>query len=151
MKLPLISTMLLLACNSTPIDKEAEGKKIIQLSKEWAEVVATHNVEKTVGYWAQNAVLMAPGQPVLNGSESIRNMVEESFKIPGFNISWEPQSVVVSESGDLAYMIEKSQVSFPDSTGKTITQTNNAVSIWSKQSDGSWKNVVEISTPVNLP
>lgn len=75
-------------------------------------------------------------------------MVEGSSKIPGFKINWEPHSVVVSKNGDLAYMIEKSQVSFLDSTGKIVSQDNNVVSIWSKQNDGSWKNVVDISTPI---
>ncbi len=73
-------------------------------------------------------------------------MVEESYKIPGFRISWQPQSVEVSESGDMAYIIEDSQISFTDSTGKAITQKNKAVTIWRKQGDGSWKNVVDIST-----
>jgi ketosteroid isomerase-like protein len=74
-------------------------------------------------------------------------MVEEVFKNPDFKITWQPQSVVVSESGDMAYIMEDSQVSYPDSTGNTITHRNKAVSIWRKQSDGSWKNVVDISTP----
>ena len=75
-------------------------------------------------------------------------MVEESFKIPGFRINWQPQRVEVSKSGDMAYIIEDSQVSYPDSTGKSMTQKNKAVSIWRKQADGSWKNVVDISTPL---
>jgi ketosteroid isomerase-like protein len=83
----------------------------------------------------------------LKGKKAIRQMVEESYKIPGFRISWQPQSVEVSENGDMAYLIEDAQISFTDSTGKTITQNNKAVSIWRKQTDGSWKNVVDISTP----
>lgn len=67
--------------------------------------------------------------------------------MPGFKISWEPESVEVSDSGDMAYLIENSSVSFTDSTGKTVVQNNKAVSIWRKKSDGSWKNGVDISTP----
>jgi ketosteroid isomerase-like protein len=74
-------------------------------------------------------------------------MVEESYQIPGFHISWQPQTVEVSQDGDMAYLIENSQVSFTDSVGKSVTQNNKAVSVWRKQSNGSWKNVVDISTP----
>jgi ketosteroid isomerase-like protein len=74
-------------------------------------------------------------------------MVEESYKMPGFRISWQPQSVVVSESGDMAYLMENSQISFTDSSGKPITINNKAVTIWRKQADGSWRNAVDISTP----
>lgn len=139
----------ILSCNQKKIDTKAEGEKIMQLSKEWAQTASSGDIEKTLSFWAEDAILMSSGQPQLNGKKEIRQMVEESFKIPGFRISWQPQSVQVSESGDMAYLLENSQVSFTDSTGKSITQNNKAVSIWRKQNDGSWKNVVDISTPDN--
>ena len=143
----IVLTLIILSCNEQKIDKTAEGEKVMQLSREWSQMAATGDVEKTVSYWADDAFLMSAGQPPLKGKQAIRQMVEESYKMPGFRISWQPQSVEVSESGDMAYVIENSQVSFTDSTGKAITQHNKAVSIWRKQGDGSWKNVVDISTP----
>ena len=145
----ILFVLALVSCSQPKVDKKAEGEKVMQISKEWSEVAASGDVDKTVNYWADNAVMMSAGQPVLNGKQAIRQMVEESFKIPGFRISWQPQSVEVSESGDMAYIIENSQVAFKDSTGNTITHNNKAVSIWKKQSDGTWKNVVDISTPTS--
>jgi len=148
-KITIIASVLFtLSCNQPKsIDTKAEGEKVMQLSKEWAQVASTKDIEKTLSYWADDAVLMSAGQPPLKGKQAIRQMIEESFKIPGFRINWQPQSIKVSESGDIAYMIENSQVSYSDSTGKPITINNKAVSIWHKQKDGSWKNVVDISTP----
>ena len=146
----LVSLVLLttiLSCTQKKADTKAEGEKIVQLSKEWSEAASKNDVEKTVSYWADDAIFISAGQPTLNGKDAIRKMVEESFKMPGFKISWQPQNVVVSENGDMAYMIEDSQMTFSDSTGKSTTLNNKAVSIWRKQSDGSWKNVVDISTP----
>ncbi len=145
-----ISVMVALTfigCSQPKVDKKAEGEKLMQISKEWSRVAATGDVEKTVGYWAEDAVMISEGQPQLNGKKAIRQMVEQSFKMPGFGISWQPQKVEVSESGDMAYIIEDSQVAYQDANGKAIKQQNKAVSIWKKQSDGSWKNVVDISTP----
>ncbi len=138
---------MIVSCDQQKIDTRAEGEKIMQLSREWSQVASTGDVDKTVSYWADDAVVMSSQQPPLKGKKTIRQMVEESYKIPGFRISWQPQSVEVSKSGDLGYLIEDSQVSFTDSTGKVITQKNKGVSIWRKQADGSWKNVVDISTP----
>jgi len=135
-----------MSCNQTKVDKKAEGEKIMQLSKEWSQTVATKDVEKIVSYWADDAFVMQEGQAPLKGKQAIREMVEESFKMPGFNISWQPESVEVSDAGDMAYLIENAQVSFNDSTGKQVSIKNKAVSIWRKQQDGSWKNVVDIST-----
>lgn len=147
-QLILIAFLLFfLSCNQQKVDKKAEGEKVMQLSRDWSNAASTGDVEKIVSYWADDAVLMSAHEPVLNGKQAIREMVEKSFKMPGFRISWEPQSVVVSESGDMAYLLENSQISFNDSTGKAITFKNKAVSIWRKQGDGSWKNTVDISTP----
>ena len=129
------------------VDNKAEGEKLMQISREWSQQAKAGNVEKTVSYWADDAVHIAAGQPTHTGKNAIRQMVEESNKIPGFSISWEPLSVEISESGDMGYLIEKSQVSYKDSTGKLVTQYNRAVTIWRKQGDGSWKNVVDLSVP----
>lgn len=139
--------LLLVSCNADKVDRKAEGEKVMQLSREWAESAASGDVEKTLSYWADDAVVMMAGQGKFHGKQAIRQMVEESFRTPGFRITWQPQSVEVSESGDIAYLIEESQVTLTDSTGAPMTLRNNAVTIWKKQSDGSWKNVVDIATP----
>ena len=141
----------IVSCNQTKVDTKAEAEKVMQLSKEWSKAASTGDVTKTISYWADDAILMSGGQPTLNGKKEIKKMVEESFKIPGFKISWDPQTAVVSESGDMAYLIENSQITLSDSTGKSIVENSKAVSIWRKQTDGSWKNVVDISTPEPTP
>jgi uncharacterized protein (TIGR02246 family) len=139
--------MIIFSCNQQKIDIKSEGEKLMQTSREWSQIVSTADVEKTLSYWADDAVVMSAGQPILKGKKEIRKMVEESFKTPGFKISWEPQSVEVSQSGDMAYLIEKETMSMNDSTGKTITLHSKGVTVWRKQTDGSWKNVADVSTP----
>jgi len=143
----LLFVLTVLSCAQQEVDTKAEGEKVMQLSKEWSETASKGDVEKTLSYWADDAVVMSAGQPPLKGKTAIRQMVEESYKMPGFRISWQPESVEVSESGDMAYLIENSQVSFTDSTGQNVVLHNKAVSIWRKQADGTWKNAVDISTP----
>ena len=67
--------------------------------------------------------LHAAGTAALIGKDAIRQMVTESLKIPGFKISWEPQSVSISKSGDMAYLIEKSQITMNDSLGNPRRNT----------------------------
>jgi uncharacterized protein (TIGR02246 family) len=143
----ILLALVAMACSQPKLDLKAEGEKVMQMSKEWSEAASSGDLEKTVSYWADHAIMMSAGEAPIEGKPAIRQMVEESFNIPGFRISWQPQRVEVSESGDMAYLIEDAQVSFQDSTGNTITQHNKTVSIWKKQRDGSWKNVVDISTP----
>lgn len=143
----VLSVFILVAlasCNEMKVDTKAEGEKLMLISREWSKSAATDSIEKTVSYWADDAVIFSPGEAEIRGKQAIREMVEGASKIPGFRISWEPVSVSVSESGDMAYLIEKSQMSFNDSLGNQVTEYNNAVTIWRRQPDGSWKNVVDI-------
>ena len=135
---------VLISCNQSNIDTKAEGEKLMQVSKEWSQSASHRDVEKTLGYWADDAVVYSPDQPPLHGKEAIRKMVEGSFKVPGFQISWEPETAVVSESGDLGYLLERTKITVNDSTGKPVTQYYKGVTIWKKQQGGSWKNVVDV-------
>jgi len=138
------------SCNQHNIDTKAEGEKLMQVSREWSQAASTGDVEKIVSYWADTAILFSPEQAPMRGKAAIRGMVEASFKVPGFHISWEPESAIVSESGDLGYLLEHTQITVNDSTGKPVSQYYNGITIWKKQQDGSWKNVVDILSTDSL-
>ena len=135
------------ACKEeTPIDQQAEAEKLMELSRAWAKAAVDRDVDKTVSYWADDAILMSSDYPTMRGIDSLRAMVERSMNIPGFEVNWEPQEAYVSASGDLGYVIVKNYMTTPiDTLGNTKTVFNKGVEIWKKQADGSWKNVVDIA------
>jgi len=105
-----------------------------------------------MSFWSDSAIFLSAGTDPMNGKSEIRKMVEKSVRTPGFKMSWPPASASVSESGDMGYLIEKSQVTCNnDSTGKPTTLYGQAVTIWKKDIGGNWKNVVEVSFPAPAP
>lgn len=141
---PLLLLFFLFACKQQTVDTKAEGEKLMQISREWSKSAATDSVEKTLSYWADDAVVMSPGDSPIKGKDAIRAMVLSAAKIPGFKISWEPLSVTVSKSGDMAYLIEQNEISMNDSLGHPMTEFNKTVTIWRKETNGEWKNVVDM-------
>jgi uncharacterized protein (TIGR02246 family) len=140
----LLIFIVLNGCSEHKIDTKTEGEKLMQISREWSKSAANDSVEKTLSYWADDAIVMAPGQPPLKGKKAIREMIEATSKIPGFKISWEPLNVSVSKSGDMAFMIEQNQITMNDSLGKPVIENNKVVTVWRKETDGSWKNIVDM-------
>ncbi len=136
--------IVVFGCNEQKVDTKLEGEKLMQASREWSRLASTDSIEKVMSYWADDAIFLSSGQPPLNGKKEICKMVESSLKNPDFKISWEPMTVVVSESGDMAYLIEKNQMTMKDSSGSTVTKYGKGVTIWKKDASGSWKNVVEV-------
>jgi ketosteroid isomerase-like protein len=136
--------IVLLICSCRNTDTKMEGERLMQISREWSKTAGTDSVDRIVSYWADDAIVMSPGQPPVKGKNAIKEMILETAKIPGFKISWEPISVSVSESGDMAYLIEQNQITVNDSLGRPVTEHNKSVTIWRKEAGGTWKNVVDI-------
>lgn len=149
----LLLAFLVSTCtyNAADIDTEAIGEELMEVSREWSQVAATGNIDSLLTYWHQDAVMMPPGQPPLRGKEAIRKYVEAGFQAPGFEISWEPVSAHVSGHGDMAYLIERNRVAYEDSLGNRVNEHNKVVTVWRKQDDGSWKNVVDMWNAVPSP
>ena len=139
----LVFTLAVLGCNSN--NKSEEQQRLIRTSKQWSDAASNRDVDKTLSYWADDAVVMAAGQPVLKGKAEIKKMIEASFSNPSFRISWSPKTADIE--GNMGYLIEDTKITTDDSLGRPITQRFKTVTIWKKQTDGQWKNVVDIMTP----
>ena len=126
---------------SGPVDDAAA---LMQASRDWAKAAASRDVEGTLSYWAEDAILFEPDVPALVGKPAIRAMVERGMKDPSFTITWEPERAVISEAGDMGYLIEHNRITFADPTGKSQTIRGKGVTIWKKDANGTWKNVVDI-------
>lgn len=120
-----------------------DAAALMQTSREWAKAIAGGDVDVILSYWADDAVVLAPDQPAVDGKAALREMVLGMQKIPGFSITWEPERAVISKSGDLGYLIERNRVTFADANGEIKTQFGKAVTIWRKEASGAWKCVVD--------
>ena len=135
---------LFFACRPPSIDHDAEAAALMQRSRDWSDLVSSAPIDEWIEYWAEDAVMMPPGLPPLEGRAAIREYVEAAAEIPGFSISWEPLSAYVAEGGDIAYMIERNVTTVSDSVGNLTTTHGKGVTIWRRAPDGSWRNVVDV-------
>ena len=125
------------------IDPQTEAQKLMQASRDWAAAVARGDMNTAVSYWTDDAIMLPPDQGALIGKQAIIAYVGASANVPGFSITWEPERAVVSASGDLGYIIENNTITFTDSAGVKRTQHGKVDTVWRKQADGSWKNVID--------
>lgn len=137
--------LLLAACEPGGGKDAAEADRLMQTSREWSKAAESGDMDKVLEYFAEDAVMISGEQPPVRGRAALRGFLAETSKIPGFRISWEPLEAHVS--GDMGYMLERTTMSMAGPDGTPITQRLQAVTIWRRQPDGSWKNVVDMSTP----
>jgi uncharacterized protein (TIGR02246 family) len=136
----------LVSCSHRAFDARAEGEKLLRRDAEWAELAtAGKDVDKVVSYWSDDAVLIFPGQPVLEGKAAIRAYVSASFTTPSFKIHWVSQKPVFSPDGKLAYMRGTDELTVPGPNDTTMTLHLRGLSVWRLEADGQWRCVVDIS------
>lgn len=129
------------ASAGTPADAASE---ILRVDAEWSRAAQSRDLDRILSFWAEDAIVYPPGAPALVGKAAIREYVAKSLQISGFAISWKTEHAVVSKSGDMAYATGTNRVTFPGPDGKPITVEGKAVTVWRKQTDGSWKCVIDI-------
>src|SRR5277367_5983166 len=76
-------------CAPSAFDAAAESSKLAQRDADWSSVsFEGKDIERIVAYWSDDAHLLQPGLPPIDGKTAIRAFVTASLKIPGFRIHW---------------------------------------------------------------
>jgi ketosteroid isomerase-like protein len=149
----LTSIFALTACAATSkFDPASESAKLMRRDAEWSDLAtAGKNVDSIVSYWTEDAVVIEPGQPAVEGKAAIRNYVAESYKIPGFKIHWVSEKPTFSPDGKLAYMRGTDEMTVPGPKGAPMTLHLRGYSIWRLEPDGQWRCVVDIANEAPAP
>ena len=142
----MVLPFFVFSCSQRDFDSVAEGQKLLRRDVEWADLAtAGKDVDKIVSYWSYDAILIFPGQPVLEGKQAIRAYVEASLKTPSFKIHWVSEKPVFSPDGKLAYMRGTDELTAPGPNGTPLTLHLRGISVRRMDADGQWRCVVDIS------
>lgn len=132
--------------NSKAVSHEQDEAAIRSLDAEWVKAVAAKDAQKSASFYDAQATLMAPGAPIATGTTAIQKTWEGMMATPGFALTFSPNTIHVSQSGDMAYELGTFQLTTNDKKGKPQTMKANYVVVWGKQADGSWKALVDAPT-----
>jgi len=97
------------------------------------------DLDKTVSYYSDDAIVMPPNAPSATTKEAIRNVWQDLLASAGLVISWKTTKVEVATSGDLACLSGTYELTMNDASGKSVNDHGKYVEVWEKQSDGKWK------------
>ena len=141
----LSATLVATSC-SRSFDPATEEAKLLRRDAEWAEAASSgKDIEKILSYWTDDALLIFPGQPVLEGKAAIRPYVISSLNTPGFKIHWVSSKAMFSPDGKMAYMPATEELTVPGPDGRVVTRQLRGIAIWRLDSDGEWRCVVDIA------
>lgn len=132
------------ALETQPANLAQEEAAIRATDAQWLAAVKSRDVEKTISFWSDDAIILPPDMPPVVGKKAIRDYVAGAFASPEFSIIWELDKVVVASSGDMAYATGNDVITYKRADGKRVSMNARAVVVWRKQADNSWKAAVDI-------
>jgi uncharacterized protein (TIGR02246 family) len=149
----LAAVLVLVSCHAgtqtssqptAPPDTRAADEVAIRAADAaWSKAAGAKDAAATASFYADNAVLMAPGGPATVGKDAILKGFTGMMADKNFALSFAPTKIEVARSGDLAYDIGDFSLTVTDPKGKAQTLKAKYVVVWGKQADGSWKAVVD--------
>lgn len=136
--------ILFFTCNTNTEENKIEKWKseIIETEKDFSEMVQKYGIPKAFLNYAADDVVLMRNNSLIIGKESLResykNQKQENVEV---KLTWEPDFVDVSLSGDLGYTYGKYVYTTTDSTGQVKKVEGVFHSVWKRQPDGKWRFV----------
>ena len=132
-----------IVCTAPAADTKIE-QALRDLDAQWSKDAEAKDVDKTVSYYAESAVVMPPNASAAMTKEAIRSAWKEMLTTPGAAINWKATKVEVAKAADLAYVSGTYEETMTDASGSLVKDHGKYVEIFKKQADGTWKVVADI-------
>jgi ketosteroid isomerase-like protein len=123
------------------VNPSASEDAVRAADAQWAKAAAAHDVEGTIAFYSDDAIMMPPNSAMATDKASERK-AWAAILVPGAEISWTAGKVVAANSGELVYDVGVYTVITKASKGRPqTTDGGKYLAVWKKQADGSWKAV----------
>jgi ketosteroid isomerase-like protein len=109
------------------------------LDAQWSAAAGAKDLDKTVSYYSNDAIVMPPNASAATTKDAIRKVWGDLLASSGLAISWKATKVEVAKSGDLACLSGTYELTMNDASGNPVNDRGKYVEVWEKQADGKWK------------
>jgi len=118
---------------------ESVEQLLRDLDAKWAKAAAAKDVDQTIAFYSDDAIVFPPNETSAATKEAIRNSWKAMLGSPSLVISWQPTKVQVGKAGEMAWVSGKYELTMNDANGKPINDRGKYLEVWQKQTDGNWK------------
>ena len=125
------------------VDSLAAEVAVRKADADWAMAARTFNVDTWMSFYAVDAIVVFPNDQIASGKEFARRAVVRLLALPHLSVEWRPVEVNIPSSGDLAFLIGSYERRFEDSHGMPVSDRGRRLEVWRKQTNGTWKCIVD--------
>lgn len=137
-----VAVLLLLAGIGNGAAKSDE-ETIRELDAQWSKAAQNKDAGKFATFYVETGSALPFNAPIATGRAKVQELWTSLMAKPGFALHFEPTSIVVSKSKDMAYDIGTFELKLNDAQGAAMTIPGKYVVVWVKPSNGEWKVQVD--------
>jgi len=108
----------------------------------WLELVKSKDAQAIAQLYTEDGAVMPPNGPIGKGRAAIQQTWASLMTIPGFDLTFTPEQIVLSSSADMALDRGTYRLAVAPG-GKAQTDTGKYVVVWRKVG-GEWKAAADI-------
>jgi uncharacterized protein (TIGR02246 family) len=139
----ILSLLTGLQTRSVASDQQSEEKQLRALDEQWSATAAKNDLDGTVAFYADDAVLLPPNAPIAKDKKSIRESWAGLLG-PNTSVSWTASKIEVARSGELGYIYGSYKLTITNpKDGRPTNDTGKFLEVWKKQKDGKWKCIAD--------
>ena len=129
--------------NSTAaLDAGADEQAIRGQVDRWLQLVKAKDAAGIAELYAEDGAVMPPNAPIGKGRAAIQQTWASMMNTPGFGLTFVPEQIIVSSSGDMALDRGTYRLAVAPN-GTAMTDTGKYVVVWRKIG-GEWKAAPDI-------
>lgn len=128
-----------------PDTHDTDVKAIRDAETVAVQAFAAKDVDKLAAFYADDASVLFPDAPAINGIAAIKTAFKPFFTDKNFTCTFASDKVDAAKSGDLGYSQGAYTMTMTDpKTKKVLTVKGKYVTVFKKQAGGGWKAVADI-------
>src|SRR6266576_6162946 len=134
-KILLVTLTLGVAAATLCLAADTQSEQAVrEADEQWSNAAAAKDLDKTVSFYADNAMVLPPNQPMVTSKTGIRNLWK-GFLDSLTDINCKTTRVETAKSGDMGYLIGTYAMTMKEGT----KDTGKYCEVCKKQADGKWK------------
>jgi ketosteroid isomerase-like protein len=124
----------LAAAQSTPSKANAE---LLKADRDFFAATKARKVDGWMEFMTDETTLSR--EKPYTGLAAIRSAISDAFADPNFQLTWDPETAVLFESGTMGYTSGHYVVVTDGADRMPEKSSGQYLTVWKKQKDGSWK------------
>jgi uncharacterized protein (TIGR02246 family) len=148
MAMAVMLTAVITGC--APWGPPPNPREVMEADRAFAKATAERGGEGWAAAFAPDG-RMYRQRGYVDGRDVIRELMVPAFADTTTALRWEPDTAVVAVAGDLAYTLGHWESVVRTVTGDSVVARGNYVTLWRRQSDGSWKVALDIGNQAATP